>query len=113
MRRLLFNPLAQQPYASGVYDIVNHYFVVDKKIELNHVYYLVFETPTSDSQTCAIVDTRNLRYEKLTSAFPFLNANGKYSIFFAKIDENHITLQGFGVNATSDEEYNVYIYQLM
>ena len=107
-----YNPF-EKPFASGEYDINNHYFVVDKKIEFNHIYYLVFETPTSDSQTCAIVDTRNFRSDKFTSAFPFLNVNGEYSIFFAKIDENHITLQESAIRATSDEEYNVYIYQII
>lgn len=51
MRRLLFNPLAQEPYASGKYDQVNKYFYIDRALETGFYTYLIVENDGSGQDT--------------------------------------------------------------
>ena len=52
MRRLLFNPLAQQPYASGEYDSLYTRFVIDKPLEYGNLYIVqVYNTDLKEVST--------------------------------------------------------------
>lgn len=116
MRRLLFNPLAQKPYASGEYVPSTHRFVLDKEIKANHLYYLFIESSSADSSTCALLDTRSTRSRHNTSVFAFIGASGSERPFHAKasIDSNYITIVlNDGDNPTTDEDYTIHVYQLM
>lgn len=115
MRRLLFNPLAQKPYASGEYVPSTQRFVLDKEIKANHLYYLFIESSSADSSTCALLDTRSTRSSHNTSVFAFIAASGYERPFHAKafIDSNYITIVLNGDNPTTDEDYTIHVYQLM
>lgn len=116
MRRLLFNPLVQQPYARGEYEPSTHRFVLDKEIKANHLYYLFIESSSADSSTCALLDTRSTRSMLNTSVFAFIGVSGYERPFHAKasIDSKYITIVlNDSDNPTTDEDYTIYVYQLM
>ena len=116
MRRLLFNPLDQKPYASGEYEPSTHRFVLDKKIKGNHLYYLLIESLSADTSTCALLDTRSTRGAIITSVFAFVGASGYERPFHASAttDRNYITIVlNDSDNPTTDEDYTIYVYQLM
>ena len=94
MRRLLFNPLAQQPYASGEYDINNQIFILDKPLETGHVYYAVIYSDARVSTFGpAFID---FRFKKLgqygaTTSIPLIDDSDDTYIFglrFTKNDKN-------------------------
>ena len=78
MRRLLFNPLAQQPYASGEYDSQNDKFVLDKSLEYGHLYYARIICTSTAYQTCCLIDTCNYAGEVWTTPFTFITSNSDW-----------------------------------
>lgn len=115
MRRLLFNPLAQKPYASGELDKVNHRFVIDKPLEENRVYYCKIISNTDVSMTTCIIDTTKSD-SHYTTPFVLLNNAGNYKYFYGDwyvANKKYITIDTTNDTLSSDEDYIIYIYKLM
>lgn len=51
MRRLLFNPLEQEPYTSGEYNNVKHLFYLDKGLKSGYYTYSIIEWDGSGTDT--------------------------------------------------------------
>lgn len=116
MRRLLFNPLEQEPYTSGTLDKVNNRFVLDNPLEKNHVYYCKIFSGTDTSITTCIIDTAMMSTSHYTTPFILLNANGNYKYFHGDWyveNKKYITIDTTNDTPSSDDDYIIYIYKLM
>ena len=111
MRRLLFNPLAQQPYASGEYK--QYKFVLDKPLELGHIYYCVIYDNRERFQTSCFINATHENYTPITTAFNFRDAEGINSIFCAKYIDNEIIIVDAINTPINDNESVIYVYKLM
>lgn len=116
MRRLLFNPLAQKPYASGEYNNTNVNFVLDKSLEDEHLYYGHIVGKTYGYQSCFLLDTHK-KYETVlfyTTPFVFVASDGTLKSFTAWLEDNKLTIETDGTTGVSNEDnYIIYIYRLM
>ena len=113
MRRLLFNPLDQEPYASGEYDKALNQFILDKPVESGHLYYARIISSSLESQTCCLIDASKNSSGIKISPFTFLNNQGFYDVFTGSIIDNYLTIDKDVNTPTADEDYIVYIYKLM
>ena len=119
MRRLLFNPLAQQPYASGEYDIQYQKFILDKPLELNHVYYaVVYSTGRKSTFGPTFIDFRFKKFEQqgVITSIPLYNDTDDVYIFGLIFLENDINVNVVNPSvtpSTSDEGFKIYIYKLI
>ena len=112
MRRMNYNPF-EKPFASGVYDVSLNQFILDKSLESGHLYYARIMSSSLESQTCCLIDTSKNNYAIKTSPFTFLNNQGFYDAFTGSIIDNYLTIDKDVNTPTSDENYLVYIYQLI
>lgn len=115
MRRLLFNPLAQKPCASGELDKVNNRFVLDNALKENHVYYCKIISSTDASITTCIIDTTKTD-SHYTTPFVLLNTAGDYKYFHGYLyinNKKYITINTTNDTPSSDDDYIIYIYKLM
>ena len=116
MRRLLFNPLAQQPYASGKLDKVNNRFVIDNPLEENHVYYCKIFSGTDTSLMPCIIDITMKTDTYYTTPFALLNANGDLKYFHGDCyiqEPKYINIDTTNDTISTDDNYDIYIYKLM
>ena len=115
MRRLLFNPLAQQPYASGEYKFANKEFVLDKSLEDGHLYYARIICDTFGYQSCFFLDTHNVNeFSCYTTPFVFVASDGTLKSFTAKVEGNKLIIETNGTADVSNEDsFIIYIYKLM
>lgn len=119
MRRLLFNPLAQQPYASGEYytnsnDIAR--FTLDKAIERGHLYYGRIVSSSAANETLLMFDTLDNSVEEyVTTPFIMFDENGIPNHFYGTAinDSKYIEIDKNLHMPTADEDYTIYIYQLI
>lgn len=117
MRRLLFNPLEQEPYASGVYTSNGRYFTLDKSLDINNKLYLIcVHSNDYDGTLTFILFIPNIEaFDYHTNACRFAGLNGTYFLIYSPNEPKHLsakpedsTLDDFLVNGDK-----VYIYQLM
>lgn len=113
MRRLLFNPLAQQPYASGEYDNQNSKFVLDKTLEYGHLYYARIICTSADYQTSCLIDSCNYNGTVYTTPITLIAPNGDYKIFGAYLENNAIFVDEGNATIGTNDNYIIYIYKLM
>lgn len=119
MRRLLFNPLEQEPYTSGEYNINEQKFILDKPLEANHIYYaIVYSDARLASFGPAFFDFRCKEFNQsiAVSSIPLLDGFDDTYIFGlrASTDYNFIEVVHPTITpSTSDEGLVIYIYQLM
>ena len=113
MRRLLFNPLDQESYASGEYDAQNVKFVLDKSLEYGHLYYARIICTTTAYQTCCLIDTCNYSGEIWTTPFAFIASNDDFKTLNAYLENNTIVIDGGNGAPSGTEKYSIYIYKLM
>ena len=115
MRRLLFNPLEQQPYSSGEYDATNHKFVLDKPLEDDHLYYGYIVGTTYGYQSCFLLDTYKKEEISLyTTPFLFVASDGTLKSFSAYLEGNKLIIDTDGTTGVSNEDsYIISIYRSM
>ena len=113
MRRLLFNPLEQEPYTSGEYDILNTKFVLDKSLEYGHLYYARIICTSSNYQTCCLIDTCNYESTIYTTPITLIAANDDYQIFGAYLENNSIVVDEGNATMGTTANYIIYIYKLI
>ena len=116
MRRLLFNPLAQQPYASGVLDKSNNQFVLDNPLEEGHLYYCKIFSFTDSSLTTCIIDTTNGIDTHYTTPFVLIDVDTNYKNFYGmwyKNNAKHIVINTASASISTDDDYIIYVYKLI
>ena len=115
MRKLLFNPLAQQPYASGEYDPVNKYFLLDKKLEKG-LYIYVLHTEETDVQVLVNIglvylNTNNISADKVRDLdIVYESVNTPYDFKILDGEEDYIRVSNIITNSPIDDSYNYTIY---
>ena len=107
-----YNPF-EKPFASGEYNTQLNEFKLDKELEGGHLYYARIISSSLEAQTCCLIDTFKSMYGFKTTPFTFLNNQGFYDAFTGSIVRNSLTIDKDVNTPTSDEEYIVYIYQLI
>ena len=81
MRRLLFNPLAQEPYASGELDKNNGRFVLNKALEKGHIYIArVFNTDIQEVST-TIIDLSATNYTSAVAPVVVSDENDNATLY--------------------------------
>ena len=119
MRRLLFNPLEQQPYASGEYAANSNgiaRFTLDKPIEQGHLYYGRIVSSSAANETLLILDTLDTSVEEyVTTPFIMFASDGIPNHFYgtATKGSKYIDVDRKLKIPTADESYIICIYQLM
>lgn len=111
MRRLLFNPLAQQPYATGEYN--QYKFVLDKPLEYGHIYYCVIYNVRERFQTLCFINATYKDDTPITTPFIFYDIDGVNNIFCAKYMNNALIIMDDNFTATQNNDYMIYVYKLM
>ena len=113
MRRLLFNPLAQQPYAIGEYNHVSEVFVLDKNLERKQVYYLKIISGVY-SYGPSILDFRN-EEDFSVSNIAILDASGDPNCYaiYCEAGSNIINISNINVSLEPNKQYSIYAYQSM
>lgn len=116
MRRLLFNPLAQQPYASGELDKIKAQFVLDKPLEKGHMYIArVFNTDIQEVST-TIIDLSVTNYT--SSMAPVMvsdkNDNATLYVLFSQSDTPSYVDFVLAENSPYETNYSfvIYLYKL-
>ena len=113
MRRLLFNPLAQQPYASGELNMETKQFLLDKKIEYGHLYYARIICTSYEYQTCCLIDACDYKNTIFTTPIAFIGSNDDFAVANARVDEGVLSIDEGSVTISTTNSYIVYIYKLM
>ena len=111
MRRLLFNPLAQQPYAIGNYN--QNKFVLDKPLEYGHIYYCVIYNEIERHQTSCFINTTYKADTPITTPFNLHDIDGVNNIFCAKYMDNELIIMDDNLTPTHNNDYVIYVYKLM
>ena len=115
MRRLLFNPLAQQPYASSEYDSVNQYFLLDKKLEKG-LYIYVLHTEETGVQVVVNIgllylSTNNISADKVRALeIAYQSVDAPYDFKVLDGEEEYIRVSDIITKSPIDNSYNYTIY---
>ena len=112
MRRMNYNPF-NNVYASGEYNHVSEVFVLDKNLERNHVYYLKIISGAY-SYGPSILDFRN-EEDFTVSNIAILDAYGDphcYAIY-CEVGSNIINISNINVSLEANNQYSIYVYQLI
>ena len=116
MRRLVFNPLEQQPYASGEYTSAGRFFTLDKALDINKLYLICVHCANYDGTLTFIMFIPNIEaFDYHTNACRFTGLTGIYYLSYSPNEPKHLSAKPEDSD-TDDLLANgdkVYIYQLM
>lgn len=119
MRRLLFNPLAQKPYASGEYSSVNKIFLLDKKLEKGLYIYVMHTEETGAKVVVNIgllyLNTNNISADKVRDLeIVYQSVNTPYDLQILDGEEDYIRVNNIITGLPIDESYNytMYLYKV-
>ena len=116
MRRLLFNPLAQQPYASGELDKIKGQFVLDKALEKGHIYIArVFNTDAEEVST-TILDLPATKYTYTMAPIIVSDMNGNSTLYVLSSSNDTPSCVDFvtaeGSPYPTNNSFAIYLYKL-
>lgn len=113
MRRLLFNPLDQEPCASGEYIPSLKYFLLDKQLVYG-LYLCIMHVELAEAEintytSLLYCGTNNISKEQLEYDVFFNCDNAKYKMFLTDGDLTNIIVRNAD-NSVLDTSYNYTIY---
>ena len=118
MRRLLFNPLAQQPYASGEYSAIQKAFILDNPIVDNGLYFCIITATSTGEQIAHECCFLYLNEPKHTENVEYITLGVTYSykLFISTIDsKKYVTIRNLLDDSVIDSslEYTIYLYKVI
>ena len=117
MRRLLFNPLAQQPYTSGEYSAQQTAFYIDNEIVDNGLYFCIINEVVAGEQFkqhCCLLYFNEKNYGPDVEYQAFGVAD-EFKIWTSSYNSNLIFVRYLideGV-IDSSKEYTIYLYKVI
>lgn len=117
MRRLLFNPLDQKPYAFGKYDAQLKYFVLDKPLVYG-LYLCVLHVELAEAEINTYTSllncsTNNISKESLEYDVLFNCDNTKYKMFLYNGDLTNVIVRNTDDSALNTSyNYKIYFYKV-
>ncbi len=118
MRRLLFNPLAQQPYATGEYSAQQQVFILDNPIVDTGLYFCIITRTSVGEQIkhdCCLIYFNEPKHSKDVE-YITLGATPSYTLFTSTIyPRNYITIRNLIDDSVIDSsyEYTIYLYKVI
>ena len=117
MRRLLFNPLDQEPYASGEYNPSTKYFLLDKPLVYG-LYLCVMHVELAEAEINTYTsllncDTNNISKEALENDILFNCDNTKYKMYLTNGDLQTVIVRNTdGSILDTSYNYKIYFYKV-
>ena len=112
MRRMNYNPF-EKPFASGEYDGEGGYFLLDKRLEPNHLYYVVIHSSDGYALGPSFIDLRTR--ENSSVLVPMWDEADEMNVFTmsGRQLDNLISISYVTKPLSTAYQYTIFVYQII